>query len=136
MTAKGLVVTIGLVWCWVVAPNAYAQTSGPAPLPDITALALKVVPGKTTEAEVEALLGQPWRTINYNEPPDEPANLIWEYRGQDGNGTYRVHIEFDTRGLTILIFQIPDHSPNGKPVRERTLRHPYPDQSESDRDAP
>jgi outer membrane protein assembly factor BamE (lipoprotein component of BamABCDE complex) len=72
----------------------------------------KVVPGHTTKAEVEALLGKPWRdtalddeTIPY---PGDPSRDIWEFRGRDSHGAYRVHIEFDQHNVTTLIAKIPD----------------------------
>ncbi len=67
----------------------------------------KVTPGQTTKAQIEALLGQPWRTT-FADDSDEPGPVVWEYRGKDANGTYRVHIEFDSRGTTALIAEIPD----------------------------
>jgi outer membrane protein assembly factor BamE (lipoprotein component of BamABCDE complex) len=73
----------------------------------------KVVPGKTTKAQVEALLGSgPWRMNRYTDEtlpyPGDPSVDIWEYRGRDSNGTYRVHIEFDANNVTTLIAKIPD----------------------------
>jgi hypothetical protein len=72
----------------------------------------KVLPGHTTKAEVEALLGKPWRdtkltaeTIPYK---GDPSVDIWEFPGRDSHGTYRVHIEFDEHDITTLIAKIPD----------------------------
>ena len=72
-----------------------------------TATLAKVTPGQTTKAQIEALLGEPWRTT-FSDDADEPGPVVWEYRGQDPNGTYRVHIEFDSHGVTTLIAKIPD----------------------------
>ena len=72
-----------------------------------TATLAKVIPGKTTEAQIEALLGKPWRT-SFSDDQDEPGPVVWEYRGLDSRGTYRVHIEFDSRNVTTLIAKIPD----------------------------
>jgi outer membrane protein assembly factor BamE (lipoprotein component of BamABCDE complex) len=73
----------------------------------------KVVPGRTTKAQVKALLGSgPWRMNKYDDEtlpyPGDPSVDIWEYRGRDSNGTYRVHIEFDANNVTTLIAKIPD----------------------------
>ncbi|MFZ1906265.1 MAG: hypothetical protein WAU56_12850 [Steroidobacteraceae bacterium] len=73
----------------------------------------KVVPGQTTKAQVKALLGSgPWRMNKYDDEtlpyPGDPSVDIWEYRGRDSNGTYRVHIEFDANNVTTLIAKIPD----------------------------
>lgn len=74
----------------------------------------KVVPGHTTKADVEGLLGKPWRdtrltaeTIPYK---GDPSVDIWEFRGRDSKGTYRVHIEFDAHDVTTLIAKIPDNA--------------------------
>jgi hypothetical protein len=66
----------------------------------------KVIPGKTTKAQVEALLGQPWRTIE-GDPDEPPEPLVWEYQARDSNGPYRVHVEFDDHDITTLIVKVP-----------------------------
>ena len=72
----------------------------------------KVLPGHTTRAEVESLLGRPWRETALDEEdipyPGDPSVKVWEYRGLDSRGTYRVHIEFDKNDVTTLIASIPD----------------------------
>lgn len=67
---------------------------------------VKVVPG-ITQAQVKSLLGDPWRTVQYNDL-DQIENQIWEYRGKDAHGTYRVHIEFDAHGKVVIVGKIPD----------------------------
>jgi hypothetical protein len=47
--------------------------------------------------------------------------VIWEYRGHDASGTYRVHIEFDSRKITTLIAQIPDKTGEALARRENRL---------------
>jgi outer membrane protein assembly factor BamE (lipoprotein component of BamABCDE complex) len=74
---------------------------------------VEVMPGKTTKAQVEALLGQPWRTTVFAEiGEDEPgheAPEVWEWRGQDSqNGLYRVHIEFNLQGVVTNIAKVPE----------------------------
>ena len=80
------------------------------------ALLAKVVPG-ISKGQVKSLLGDPWRTVQYNDL-DEVENEIWEYRGKDAHGTYRVHIEFDQRGSVVVVGKIPDAgAPKGTPAK-------------------
>jgi hypothetical protein len=72
----------------------------------------KVVPG-LSKAQVRSLLGAPWRTIQYNDL-DELENEIWEYRGKDSDGTYRIHIEFDRQHVVRIVGKVPDRMPGGK----------------------
>jgi hypothetical protein len=77
----------------------------------------QIAPGKSTKANVRALFGQPWRVVQFNdcgEAMDDQADETWEYRGQDGGGPYRLHIEFGDDGTVRLIAKIPDSSPDGK----------------------
>jgi hypothetical protein len=78
---------------------------------DAQALA-KVVPG-ISKAQVKSLLGDPWRTVQYNDE-EEIENEFWEYRGKDSHGTYRVHIEFDKHDTVIIVGKIPDKVAGGK----------------------
>ena len=97
--------------CWLMAPAAYSAdaTADPGQAHEFSAATLaKVMPGHSTQTQVEALLGQPWRTT-FSDDADEPGPVVWEYRGRNANGTYRVHIEFDTQGTTTLIAEIPDN---------------------------
>ena len=73
-----------------------------------------VVPGRTTEKQVEALLGEPWRTDAGDE--DEAIPESWDYRGKDGNGIYLVHIEFDAQGTTTVIVKVPDKTHTATPI--------------------
>jgi outer membrane protein assembly factor BamE (lipoprotein component of BamABCDE complex) len=87
----------------------------------------KIVPGHTTKAEVEALLGKPWRETELDEEdvsyPGDPSVEIWEYRGQHARATYRVHIEFDQHDVTTLIAKIPDKAARA----EARVANPVPD---------
>jgi hypothetical protein len=65
-----------------------------------------LVPGHTTKKQVEALLGQPWRSDEGDEDEDIPES--WDYRGKDASGIYLVHIVFDKRGTATLIVKVPD----------------------------
>ncbi|HTV97256.1 MAG TPA: hypothetical protein VME42_14710 [Steroidobacteraceae bacterium] len=76
----------------------------------------KLIPGKSTKAQVQSLLGAPWRTVQYDDLgvlEDE----IWEYRGVDPSGSYRVHIEFDHHDVVHIIGKIPDDARAQTPVR-------------------
>jgi hypothetical protein len=72
----------------------------------------KVVPG-ISKAQVKSLLGAPWRTVQYNDD-EEVENEIWEYRGKDAQGAYRVHIEFDQHDTVVIVGKIPDQVAGGK----------------------
>lgn len=72
----------------------------------------KVVPG-ISKAQVKSLLGAPWRTVQYNDE-EEIENEIWEYRGKDTQGAYRVHIEFDKHDTVVIVGKIPDQVAGGK----------------------
>jgi len=70
------------------------------------------VPG-ISKAQVKSLLGTPWRTVQYNDE-ENLEDEIWEYRGRDAKGTFRLHIEFDDRDVARLVAKIPDHVAGGK----------------------
>jgi outer membrane protein assembly factor BamE (lipoprotein component of BamABCDE complex) len=72
----------------------------------------KVVPG-ISKTQVKSLLGDPWRTVQYNDD-EEIENEFWEYRGKDSHGTYRVHIEFDQQNTVVIVGKIPDKVAGGK----------------------
>ena len=90
-----------------------AKPPAAAPVQTIDAQVLaKVVPG-ISKAQVKSLLGEPWRTVQYNDE-EEIENEIWEYRGKDSHGTYRVHIEFDKHDTVVIVGKIPDKVAGGK----------------------
>jgi outer membrane protein assembly factor BamE (lipoprotein component of BamABCDE complex) len=72
----------------------------------------QVTPGKSTKTQVKALLGSPWRVVQFNDCGKAMAGQsdeTWDYRGRDAQGTYRVHIEFDDDGVAHLVAKIPDN---------------------------
>jgi hypothetical protein len=101
--------------------------------------AAKVIPGMS-KAKVRSLLGAPWRTVQYNDE-EEAENEIWEYRGEDSNGKFRIHIEFDRHDSVRIVGKIPDDVSGGKgtpaqssnvqprsslqPLRERCIASRY-----------
>lgn len=109
MTGKRLVtgVALALCCCWAGAASGGAMPDPGTARHFAAATLAKVIPGRTTKAQIKALLGPPWR-ITQSFDPDEPGPEIWEYRGQGAQGTYRIHIEFDKRGIAVLIAKIPD----------------------------
>jgi outer membrane protein assembly factor BamE (lipoprotein component of BamABCDE complex) len=82
----------------------------------------KIVPGMS-KAKVRSLLGAPWRTVQYNDE-DEVENEIWEYRGEDAKGRYRIHIEFDRHDIVRIVGKIPDDVSGGKgtPAQSSSLQ--------------
>lgn len=62
--------------------------------------------------QVRSLLGNPWRTVQYNDL-DEIENEMWEYRGHDAGGPYRLHIEFDAHNVVRIVGKIPDQTRSG-----------------------
>jgi hypothetical protein len=97
--------------------SAAAQTV-PSNAPNSQQLA-KIVPGHSNKAEVQSLLGSPWRVIQFNDcgmAMDGQADETWEYRAADGNSGYRVHIEFGDDNLVHLIAKIPEMLAGGQAV--------------------
>lgn len=112
MTAKSPLPALAFALCCFAASPSYsandAADPGRARAFGAATLA-KIIPGETTQAQVEKLLGPPWRTT-FADDSDEPGPVVWEYQGQDANGAYLVHIEFDNHDLTTLIAKIPDQT--------------------------
>jgi hypothetical protein len=77
----------------------------------------KIVPGESTRSDVQALLGAPWRIVQFNDcgmAMHDQADETWEYRGADPSGGYRLHVEFGDNKVVHLIAKIPDATPGGK----------------------
>jgi hypothetical protein len=118
--------TVGMAICCFFIPGVTAAID--APKADSAVVAVsgadlnrklpEIVPGKSTKAQVVVLLGQPWRTVQYNDL-DAIEDEIWEYRGTDSQGSFRVHIEFDRQGVVHLVGKIPDRGggSDGTPAR-------------------
>jgi outer membrane protein assembly factor BamE (lipoprotein component of BamABCDE complex) len=74
--------------------------------------AAHVIPGKSTKADIQSMLGAPWRVVMFNdcgEAMDDQADETWEYRGKDAGGNYRIHVEFDDHGVVHLFAKVPDN---------------------------
>ncbi len=99
-------------------PGAFASANSPSVATDVRPQQIaKIVPGHSTKADVKGLFGAPWRIVQFNdcgEAMDDQADEIWEYRGSDANGPFRLHIEFSENAAVHLIAKIPDYSSGGK----------------------
>ena len=116
-----LVSAAGLAMC-LTASGARSEDGWSSTIPPssgtISAQKLALVlPGSSTKADVQTLLGAPWRIVQFNDcgmsMPGQ-ADETWDYRGRDAKGTFRVHIEFDDRDVARLVAKIPDHVAGGK----------------------
>jgi hypothetical protein len=92
-----------------------------------------VTVGISTKAQVRALLGSPWRIVQFNDCgmalPGQ-ADETWEYRGRDSDGGYRFHVEFNDRGVAHLVARIPDVIAGGVATRAKVsaevMAHNHP----------
>jgi outer membrane protein assembly factor BamE (lipoprotein component of BamABCDE complex) len=119
----------GLAMCFLGASAARSAdgwaTAIPPPSTDTISAAklAQVKPGTSTKAEVQSLLGSPWRILQFNDcgmsMPGQ-ADETWDYRGRNAKGTYRVHIEFDDSDVARLVAKIPDHVAGSKGTRAKT----------------
>ena len=117
-----------LLMCFLAVTAARSEDGWSKPIAPKTAgisaqkLAL-VMPGMSTKAQVQSLLGTPWRIVQFNDcgmsMPGQ-ADESWDYRGRDAKGTYRVHIEFDDHDVAHLVAKIPDYVPGGKGTAAKT----------------
>jgi hypothetical protein len=108
------VATLAALWS-LTAVVAQAASVAPSPAGSLTRQQIggstKIVPGHSTKADVKALLGEPWRAVQFNdcgEAMDGQDDETWEYRGKDGNGDFRLHVEFNDNGTVHLFAKIPD----------------------------
>ena len=119
----------GVALCFLGASAARSAdgwaTAIPPPSTDTISAAklAQVKPGTSTKAEVQSLLGAPWRILQFNDcgmsMPGQ-ADETWDYRGRNAKGTYRVHIEFDDSDVARLVAKIPDHVAGTKGTRAKT----------------
>ncbi|MGD0490463.1 MAG: hypothetical protein ABSC32_02850 [Steroidobacteraceae bacterium] len=126
----GIVRAVGAaICCCLIAGFAAA---GDAPKPGSAAASsgaeldrklAMIIPGRSTKAQVVALLGQPWRTVQYNDL-ETVEDEIWEYRGTDAQGPFRVHIEFDRREVVHIVGKIPDRGSGTTGIPARSAAPP------------
>jgi hypothetical protein len=137
MNFKSFVIGAGLAMCCFDAIPAYCGSDAPSPSPaaavgvlsgqKIAQKLAKITPGVSTKAQVRSLLGAPWRTVQYNDL-DQLEDEIWEYRGVDATGTFRVHIEFDHHDVVHILAKIPDNASGsqGTPAKSAPNKAPQP----------
>ena len=103
--------------------DGWSSAMPPPQVDTISAATLaQVKPGTSTKAQVQALLGAPWRILQFNDcgmsMPGQ-ADETWDYRGRNAKGTYRVHIEFDDNNVASLVAKIPDRAIGTKGTRAK-----------------
>lgn len=110
--------------CLFAAVDARAASPTPAPAGSLTRQQIgalgKIVPGQSTKADIKAMLGEPWRVVQFNdcgEAMDDQDDETWEYRGADAGGGFRLHVEFNDHGMVHLFAKIPDKAPNGEATK-------------------
>ncbi|MFY9840720.1 MAG: hypothetical protein WAK55_30485 [Xanthobacteraceae bacterium] len=118
MTNRWIAKTAGAAFLSLVAYTAHSRADAASGSAEASRLAIaQIVPGKSTKADIESLLGAPWRVVQFNDcgmAMDDQADETWEYRGADQNGNYRLHVEFGDNGVVHLIAKIPDSAAGGK----------------------
>ncbi|MGC1521654.1 MAG: outer membrane protein assembly factor BamE [Steroidobacteraceae bacterium] len=123
MRNQSMIVGAAAVLSCMAASAAHCQDGWSAKVaPRPTQNSAQVTPGLSTKAQVEAMLGAPWRVVQFNDcgmsMPGQ-ADETWDYRGKDAGGAYRLHIEFDDDGVATLVAKIPEHVPGGKGTAAR-----------------
>jgi hypothetical protein len=123
LAASALACTFAAFFCpahlGVAAEEPKPPAAAPIPAIDPQILA-KVVPG-ISKTQVKSMLGDPWRTVQYNDLDENKSeNEFWEYRGKDSHGTYRVHIEFDQHDTVLIVGKIPDKVAGTKGTRAKS----------------
>jgi hypothetical protein len=114
MRSRWIVGGVGAAVLSFVACTAHAASSSADARRQAIA---QIVPGQSTKGDIEALLGVPWRVVQFNDcgmAMDDQADETWEYRGTDQDGNYRLHVEFGDNGVVHLIAKIPDSAAGGK----------------------
>jgi hypothetical protein len=112
--------TFAMLMCAVAATASEVTKAGNSgTIAESQRLLAKIIPGQSTKADVQALLGTPWRIVQFNDcgmAMDDQADETWEYRGADANGGYRFHVEFGDNKVVHLTAKVPDNVPGGKAV--------------------
>ena len=111
-TSLSALLMLGLLFSATAAAGDAAKP-GRSATKSIDPQALESLKKGMSKGQVKSLLGEPWRTVQYNDL-DAIENEFWEYRGKDAQGAFRVHIEFDKQGSVILVAKIPDRTAESK----------------------
>jgi hypothetical protein len=118
MRAKWLAVATGISLLGFAGFAVHAESDGAVAAVGTQQLA-KIIPGQSTKADIQAMLGAPWRVVQFNDcgmAMDDQANETWEYRGADSSGGFRVHVEFGDNGVVHLVAKIPAGTAGGLPT--------------------
>jgi hypothetical protein len=118
MRAKWLAVATGISLLGFAGFAVHAESDGAVAAVGTQQLA-KIIPGQSTKADIQAMLGAPWRVVQFNDcgmAMDDQANETWEYRGADSSGGFRVHVEFGDNGVVHLVAKIPAGTAGGQPT--------------------
>jgi outer membrane protein assembly factor BamE (lipoprotein component of BamABCDE complex) len=114
--------TLGLMTASAARAADGWSTTIPAPDTISAEKLAQLVPGTSTKAQIQSLLGAPWRILQFNDcgmsMPGQ-ADETWDYRGRNAKGTYRLHIEFDDKDVASLVAKIPDHAVGTKGTRAK-----------------
>jgi hypothetical protein len=103
-----LAVVLALL-CSVSAASDAAKSATPIVF-NMEAVA-KIQVGTTTAADVEQLLGKPYRMTNYGDCSPIDYQEFWEYAVRNADGWFRIHIEFDEDHIARLITRVPSNGP-------------------------
>ena len=98
----GLVTKLALVGLFVLAakpPQAAESSAGSVNMENVA----KIKVGSSTEQQVKELLGVPYRMTNYGDCNPVDYQEIWEYLGQEADGVFKVHIEFDEAHIARIV---------------------------------
>ncbi|HZR63248.1 MAG TPA: hypothetical protein VFA80_20060 [Xanthobacteraceae bacterium] len=121
MRLKPLAIATLAALCALTTVGAQAASPAPSPAASLTRQQIgalgKIVPGHSSKADIKALLGEPWRVVQFNdcgEAMDGQDDETWEYRGTDAAGGFRLHVEFNEHGTVHLFAKMPDKPPNGE----------------------
>jgi outer membrane protein assembly factor BamE (lipoprotein component of BamABCDE complex) len=118
-----------ILFCFVLICSFAAATDSPKSVtpatPDLSMdMVAKIKVGSSTGAQIRELLGTPWRTLNYGDCNPIDYQETWEYLGHDGDGRFRISIEFDEANIARIVAKTPAHGPDvvlavaPKPVTE------------------
>jgi hypothetical protein len=120
MRLKPFAITTFAAACSLAAIGAQAGNPAPSPAGGLTQRQIgalgKIVPGQSSKADIKALLGEPWRVVQFNdcgEAMDGQDDETWEYRGADAGGGFRLHIEFNADGTVHLFARMPEAASGG-----------------------
>lgn len=105
-----LTLCIALLCAFSAASDAPKPATTAAPEFSMEAVA-KIKVGTTNSADVEQLLGKPYRMTNYGDCNPIDYQEFWEYAVRNADGWSRIHIEFDENHVARLVTRVPPKGP-------------------------